>query len=99
MIHLPNLLIDLGLILVVAALTTLLFKLLKQPVVLGYIIAGFLVGPNFNFFPTVTDIESIKVWAEIGVVFLLFSLGIEFSFKKLVKVGAPASVTAVVEVF
>ena len=99
MLHLPNLLIDLGLILVVAALTTLLFKLLKQPIVLGYIIAGFLVGPHFHLFPTVTDIESIKVWAEIGVVFLLFSLGIEFSFKKLIKVGGPASITAVIEVF
>lgn len=98
MIHLPHLLIDLGLILVVAALTTLLCKMLRQPVVLGYIIAGFLVGPNFNLFPTVTDIESIKVWAEIGVVFLLFSLGLEFSFKKLLKVGGPASITAIVEI-
>jgi CPA2 family monovalent cation:H+ antiporter-2 len=98
MIHLPDLISDLALILAAAAITTLLFKLIKQPLVLGYILAGFLVGPHFNFIPTVTDHESIHIWAEIGVVFLLFSLGLEFSFKKLVKVGGSASITAVVEV-
>lgn len=98
MIHLPPLITDLGLILAAAGLVTLIFKWLKQPLVLGYIIAGVLVGPHFSLFPTVTDDESIKVWAEIGVIFLLFSLGLEFSFKKLVKVGAPASITAVFEV-
>lgn len=98
MIHLPHLIIDLGLILGAAGITTLLFKRLKQPVVLGYILAGLLVGPYLKFLPTISDIENIKVWAEIGVIFLLFSLGLEFSFKKLVKVGAPASVTAIVEV-
>ncbi|MCG2614567.1 cation:proton antiporter [Terrimonas sp. NA20] len=71
---------------------------MKQPLVLGYLIAGFLVGPHFSIFPTVVETENIKVWAEIGVIFLLFSLGLEFSFKKLLKVGTPASVTAVVEV-
>jgi CPA2 family monovalent cation:H+ antiporter-2 len=98
MIHLPVLISDLALILAAAALTTLLFKYIKQPLVLGYILAGFLVGPHFNFIPTVTDHESIHIWAEIGVIFLLFSLGLEFSFKKLVKVGGSASITAVVEV-
>lgn len=98
MIHLPPLITDLGLILAAAGLITLIFKWLKQPLVLGYIIAGVLVGPHFSLFPTVTDEEGVKVWAEIGVIFLLFSLGLEFSFKKLVKVGAPASITAVFEV-
>lgn len=98
MIHLPHLITDLGLILGAAAIITILFKWLKQPLVLGYLIAGFLVGPHFSFLPTVAETESISVWAEIGVIFLLFSLGLEFSFKKLLKVGTPASVTAIVEV-
>lgn len=98
MIHLPNLITDLGLILGAAAIITILFKWLKQPLVLGYLIAGFLVGPHFTVFPTVAEVENISVWAEIGVIFLLFSLGLEFSFKKLLKVGTPASVTALVEV-
>ncbi|MGZ5220549.1 MAG: cation:proton antiporter domain-containing protein [Chitinophagaceae bacterium] len=98
MIHLPNLISDLGLILGAAAIITILFKWLKQPLVLGYLIAGFLVGPHFGFLPTVAETENISVWAEIGVIFLLFSLGLEFSFKKLLKVGTSASVTALVEV-
>lgn len=98
MIHLPHLITDLGLILGAAAIITILFKWLKQPLVLGYLIAGFLVGPHFSLFPTVAETENISVWAEIGVIFLLFSLGLEFSFKKLLKVGTPASVTALVEV-
>jgi CPA2 family monovalent cation:H+ antiporter-2 len=98
MIHLPILIIDLALILAAAGVTTLLFKKIKQPLVLGYILAGLLVGPHVKFIPTVTDHESIHIWAEIGVIFLLFSLGLEFSFKKLVKVGGSASITAVVEV-
>ncbi|WP_256007099.1 cation:proton antiporter domain-containing protein [Pedobacter deserti] len=98
MIHLPVLITDLGLILAAAAITTLLFKKIKQPIVLGYILAGLLVGPHVDFLPTVTDNASIHIWAEIGVIFLLFSLGLEFSFKKLVKVGGSASITAIVEV-
>ncbi|SMC89871.1 cation:proton antiporter domain-containing protein [Pedobacter nyackensis] len=98
MIHLPVLITDLGLILAAAGITTLLFKRIKQPLVLGYILAGLLVGPHVEFIPTVTDKESIHIWAEIGVIFLLFSLGLEFSFKKLVKVGGSASITAIVEV-
>lgn len=98
MLHLPDLISDLALILGSAAVVSLLFKKLKQPVVLGYIIAGLLVGSNFNLFPTVADPESIRTWADIGVIFLLFSLGLEFSFKKLIKVGAVALVTALIEV-
>lgn len=98
MIHLPVLITDLGLILAAAGITTLLFKKIKQPLVLGYILAGLLVGPHIDFFPTVVDKKSIDIWAEIGVIFLLFSLGLEFSFKKLVKVGGSASITAIVEV-
>ncbi|PZR23361.1 MAG: sodium:proton antiporter [Citrobacter freundii] len=98
MIHLPHLITDLGLILGAAAVVTIIFKWLKQPLVLGYLIAGFLVGPHFKLFPTVVEADGIQVWAEIGVIFLLFSLGLEFSFKKLLKVGTPASVTAIVEV-
>ncbi|TNE79145.1 MAG: sodium:proton antiporter [Bacteroidetes bacterium] len=92
--HLPSLIQDLALILGSAAVTTLLFKWLKQPLVLGYIIAGILVGPYFHLFPDVVEIESIQIWAEIGVVFLLFGLGLEFSFKKLIKIGSIALVTA-----
>ncbi|WP_131536101.1 cation:proton antiporter domain-containing protein [Pedobacter nototheniae] len=96
--HLPDLIADLGLILAAAGITTLIFKKIKQPLVLGYIIAGLLVGPYLDFLPTVTDRKSIEIWGEIGVIFLLFSLGLEFSFKKLVKVGGAASITAIVKV-
>jgi CPA2 family monovalent cation:H+ antiporter-2 len=96
MTHLPHLITDLALILAVAAITTLIFKKINQPVVLGYIIAGFLVGPHVSLMPTVVDSEGIKIWSEIGVIFLLFSLGLEFSFKKLIKVGGAASITALV---
>ncbi|RNI25842.1 cation:proton antiporter [Rufibacter latericius] len=98
MTHLPHLVTDLGLILGAAGITTLLFKKLKQPLVLGYIIAGLLVGPHVALFPTIMENESITIWAEIGVIFLLFSLGLEFSFKKLVKVGGASSVMALIEV-
>lgn len=98
MIHLPPLIRDLALILGAAGFTTLIFKKLKQPVVLGYIIAGVLVGPHFSVFPTITDLPNVQIWAEIGVIFLLFGLGLEFSFKKLFKVGGAATITAVVEI-
>ncbi|RCH55206.1 sodium:proton antiporter [Mucilaginibacter hurinus] len=97
MVHLPQLITDLGLTLAAAAVTTLVFKKIKQPLVLGYILAGILIGPHFSFIPTVADEKSIAIWAEIGVIFLLFSLGLEFSFKKLTKVGGAASITATVE--
>src|SRR5690606_10392639 len=96
--HLPHLIQDLGLILAVAGLTTLLFKRLKQPVVLGYILAGLIVGPKLTLFPTITEVENIQIWAEIGVIFLLFTLGLEFSFKKLINIGGPASVTGLIEI-
>ena len=96
--HLPSLIQDLALILIAGAITTLLFRRIKQPLVLGYIIAGFLVGPHFTFVPTVADNANIKILAEIGVIFLLFSLGLEFSFKKLLRVGGAASITALVEI-
>lgn len=96
--HLPKLIEDLALILIVAAITTLLFKSIKQPLVLGYIIAGFLVGPHLSLTPTVVDTTNIETLAEIGVIFLLFSLGLEFSFKKLMRVGGTASITAFVEI-
>lgn len=98
MIHLPVLIADLGLILAAGGITTLIFKRIKQPLVLGYILAGLLVGPHFKFVPTVSDQANITIWAEIGVIFLLFSLGLEFSFKKLVKVGGSSSITALVEI-
>ncbi|TXK52839.1 sodium:proton antiporter [Pontibacter qinzhouensis] len=98
MAHLPHLVTDLGLILGAAGIMTLLFKKLKQPLVLGYIIAGILVGPHIALFPSIIEIENINIWAEIGVIFLLFSLGLEFSFKKLVKVGGASSIMALVEV-
>ncbi|MCC6599963.1 MAG: cation:proton antiporter [Crocinitomicaceae bacterium] len=95
MLHLPTLITDLALILGAAAFVTLLFKKLKQPVVLGYIVAGLLVGAKFKFFPTVIEYDSIRTWADIGVIFLLFTLGLEFSFKKLIKVGGVAVITAI----
>jgi CPA2 family monovalent cation:H+ antiporter-2 len=92
--HLEPLISDLGLILMTAGIAVLIFRKLKQPLVLGYLIAGFLAGNHFDFFPSVKEIKSVEVWAEIGVIFLLFSLGLEFSFKKLMKVGGTASITA-----
>jgi CPA2 family monovalent cation:H+ antiporter-2 len=97
-VHLPHLISDLGLILVTAAIAVLIFRILKQPLVLGYLVAGFLAGSEFDFFPTVKDMNSVTVWAEIGVIFLLFSLGLEFSFKKLMKVGGTASITALTQI-
>lgn len=96
--HLPSLIEDLALILIAAALTTLLFKKIKQPLVLGYIIAGVLVGPYLSLTPTIVDTANVKVLAQMGVIFLLFSLGLEFSFKKLMRVGGSASVTALIEI-
>src|SRR5947209_17837762 len=96
--HLPHLITDLGLILGIAAVVTLLFRKLKQPIVLGYILAGAIVGRHIPFTPTVTDAHSIEVWGQIGVIVLLFSLGLEFSFKKLMRVGKAAFITAFTEV-
>ncbi|MDB5193220.1 MAG: transporter, family [Segetibacter sp.] len=98
MIEVPHLIEDLALILSLAALTTIIFKWLKQPVVLGYIIAGILVGPNFSLLPTISDLEGVKIWAELGVIFLLFSLGLEFSFRKLAHIGGSSSITGIFEI-
>ncbi len=96
--HLPGLIQDLALILITGAVTTILFRRIKQPLVLGYIIAGILVGPHITFTPSVTDEANIKTLAEIGVIFLLFSLGLEFSFRKLKRVGGSSTITALVEI-
>ena len=86
---------DLALILISAGIFTIISKALKQPLILGYIVAGFLVGPHLGLFPSVTDTHSVEQWSEIGIIFLLFSLGLEFSFKKLIKVGSSALIMAV----
>ena len=89
-----NLVADLALILISAGIITVIFRWLKQPLILGYLVAGFLVGPHFGLFPDVTSVHTVDQWAEIGIIFLLFSLGLEFSFKKLLKVGSSALITA-----
>lgn len=88
---------DLALILITAGVITVVFKWLKQPLVLGYILAGFFIGPYFKWFPVVTDPTSVHVWSDIGIVFLMFALGLEFSIKKLKKVGATGAITALTE--
>ena len=90
-------LLDLALILVVAGAVTIIFKALKQPLVLGYIVAGILTGPYIGFIPTATQVESVEFWGKIGVIFLLFGLGLEFSFKKLTKVGGAGVSTVLSE--
>lgn len=93
-----SLITDLAFILLLGAFVTVLFKWIKQPVVLGYIVAGFLASPHFEYLPSVTTEENIDFWAEIGIVVLLFSLGLEFSFKKLLNSGGSAVVTALIVV-
>ena len=89
-----GLIADLALILLLGAIVTILFKKLRQPVVLGYILAGFLASPNFEWLPTIHNLANIDFWAELGIVVLMFSLGLEFSFKKLVDSGTSAILTA-----
>lgn len=98
MTHLPTIINDLAMILLVAGVTTILFKKINQPLVLGYIVAGFITGPHFNFFPTITDKANVHAWSEIGVIFLLFALGLEFSFYKLKSVGSTAFIATAVEI-
>lgn len=95
MSELPQLVSDLALILIVAGFTTLLCKRLKQPLILGYVLAGFLTGPHNSLFPSVGDAHSIQTWSEIGVIFIMFTLGLEFSFKKIVKMGFSPIIAAV----
>jgi len=99
MSELAPLIADLAVILVYAGLMTLLFKKLKQPLVLGYIVAGFMASPHLGFLPSVVDTQSVHTWADIGVIFLLFALGLEFSFKKIMKVGGAAVIAALTIIF
>ncbi len=99
MADLPNLINDLALILISAGIVTLIFKKLKQPLVLGYIVAGFLVSPHMPYTASVVDMENIHLWADIGVMFLLFSLGLDFSFKKILKMGASPIISTVTIIF
>ena len=99
MAEIPHLIQDLALILMVAGLVTLLFKKLRQPLVLGYIVAGFLVSPHMPYLLSVVDKADIQTWADIGVMFLLFSLGLDFSFKKILKMGMAPVIAAITIIF
>lgn len=99
MAEIPHLIQDLALILMVAGLVTLLFKKLRQPLVLGYIVAGFLVSPHMPYLMSVVDKVDIQTWADIGVMFLLFSLGLDFSFKKILKMGMAPVIAAITIIF
>jgi len=99
MAELPSMIQDLALMLVVAGIVTLIFKKLKQPLVLGYIVAGFLVSPNMPYTASVVDHENVHLWADIGVMFLLFSLGLDFSFKKILKMGASPVISTCTIIF
>lgn len=96
--HLPELISDLAVILLTGGIVTVIFKKLNQPLVLGYILAGFLIGPYMPFFFNVTDSASISTWSEIGIIILMFGLGLEFNLHKLVSVGGTAIITALTEV-
>ncbi|MCR5270966.1 MAG: cation:proton antiporter [Prevotella sp.] len=99
MAELPPMIQDLALILMVAGIVTLVFKKLKQPLVLGYIVAGFLVSPHMPYTTSVVDMSNIHLWADIGVMFLLFSLGLDFSFKKILKMGASPIISTISIIF
>ena len=99
MSYLPEIISDLALILISAGLVTLIFKRLGQPLVLGYIVAGFMAGPHMPYTPSVTDTSSIQSWADIGVIFLMFTLGLDFSFKKILKMGPKPIFAACMIVF
>ena len=99
MSELAPLINDLALMLIVAGIVTIVFKKLKQPLVLGYVVAGFLVSPHMPYTASVVDQENIHLWADIGVMFLLFSLGLDFSFKKILKMGASPIISTVTIIF
>ena len=99
MAELPDLINDLALILISAGIVTLVFKKLKQPLVLGYIVAGFLVSPHMPYIASVADMANVHLWADIGVMFLLFSLGLDFSFKKILKMGASPIISTITIIF
>ena len=94
--HTNGLIADLAWILLLGAIATLLFKKLKQPVVLGYILAGFLASPKFEYLPSISNLDNIEFWADLGIVVLMFTLGLEFSFKKLMNSGSSAVITALI---
>lgn len=94
--HTNGLIADLAWILLLGAVVTLLFKKLKQPVVLGYILAGFLASPKFIYLPSISNLDNIEFWADLGIVVLMFTLGLEFSFKKLMNSGSSAIITALI---
>lgn len=94
--HTNGLIADLAWILILGAFVTLLFKRLKQPVVLGYILAGFLASPKFEYLPSISNLDNITFWADLGIVVLMFSIGLEFSFRKLMKSGSSSVVTALI---
>ncbi|HYF34802.1 MAG TPA: cation:proton antiporter, partial [Prosthecobacter sp.] len=96
--HHVHFLQDLAVVMIVAAIVTIVFRQLKQPVVLGYIIAGVIIGPHTPPFPLIANRETIETLSELGVVFLMFALGLEFSLKKLTKVGATALIAATFEI-
>ncbi len=96
--HLAPLIQDLAFILAIAGITTFIFRKINQPVVLGYLVAGFIVGPHTPPFPLITDLPNIQTWGELGVIFVMFSLGLDFSFHKLARVGRASSFTALSEV-
>lgn len=93
--ELPKLITDLALILSAAGIVTILFKKLKQPVVLGYVVAGFLASPHMPYTPSVSEVDTVEIWANIGVIFLLFALGLEFSFKKILKMGSAPVIASI----
>ncbi len=97
--EIPVLVKDLALILIVAGVVTLVFKKLKQPLVLGYLVAGFLVSPKMPYIMSVVDNADIHTWADIGVMFTLFSLGLDFSFKKIIKMGAAPVIASMTIIF
>lgn len=98
MSHIPQLITDLAVILGVAAVVTFVFRKINQPVVLGYIVAGIIVGPYTHPIFSIVDVSSVKTWAELGVIFLMFALGLEFSFRRLAKVGVSAAGTAIIQI-
>ena len=95
--HTPDMITDLAIMLLTAGLITILFKKIKQPLILGYILAGFLISPYFPLFFNVEDIDSINLWSEIGVIILMFHIGLEFNLHKLAKLGGTAVISAIIK--
>ena len=96
--HLPLMITDLAVMLLTAGFVTILFKKINQPLILGYILAGFLISPYFPMFFNVEDIEAIDLWSEIGVIILMFYIGLEFNLMKLAQMGGTAVTSALVKI-